>query len=54
MITADTTEKVRLQNNNLFSDMVNGVLFQGNPLLDPHYLHSYDSHESTESILQRL
>lgn len=47
MITADTTEKVRLQNNNLFSDMVNGVLFQGNPLLDPHYLHSYDSHEST-------
>lgn len=47
MITADTTEKVRLQNNNLFSDMVNGVLFQGNPLLDSHYLHSYDSHEST-------
>ena len=47
MITADTTEKVRLQNNNLFSDMVNGILFHGNYLIDPHYLHSYDSHEST-------
>ena len=47
MITADTTEKVRLQNNNLFSDMVNGVLFHGNCLIDPIHLHSYDSHEST-------
>ena len=47
MITADTTEKVRLQNNNLFSDMVNGILFHGNYLIDPIHLHSYDSHEST-------
>ncbi len=47
MITADTTEKVRLQNNNLFSDMVNGILFHGNCLIDPIHLHSYDSHEST-------
>lgn len=47
MITADTTEKVRLQNNNLFSDMVNGILFHGNCLIDPIHLHNYDSHEST-------
>lgn len=47
MLNADMTEKVRLQNNNLFSDMVNGVLFQGSPLINPHSLHSYDSNEST-------
>ena len=47
MLNADMTEKVRLQNNNLFSDMVNGVFFQGNPLINPHSLHSYDSNEST-------
>lgn len=47
MITADTTEKVRLQNNNLFSDMVNGILFHGNCLINPIHLHNYDSREST-------
>ena len=47
MVTANITEKVRLQNNNLFSDMINGSLFKGSHIIDPIHLHSYDSDEST-------
>ena len=47
MLTADTTEKVRFQNNNLFSDMINGTLFHGNHMINPIHLHSFDSYEST-------
>ena len=47
MLTANTTEKVRFQNNNLFSDMINGTLFHGSHMIDLIHLHSFDSNEST-------
>ena len=47
MVTVNITEKVRLQNNDLFSDMINGSLFKGSHIINPIHLHSYDSNEST-------